>query len=373
MAGVHIALAVRGAERNALREFEPFGQREIRLQLAAETLAVRVEQHSLGLVVGERQYRLDLVAASRNRGCIVLFRSRPENLVQPVRAGHVAEREKLGIHRRRKRLAARVVIDGLLPYHVELLGIQQTGKARNLLDAVRNVDIHANLAALGPLRRNQHNAARTYRSTVDSGRSGILENRHRLDVVGHKRCVGHSVHDEQHAVARCRAVVAAVRTLVIAFRTASADRVRRLFHRVARLLDRNTRHAALEDGRQVAGTALRHVVQLDCRHGHRKIFLALRTVTDGHNLTDHHRVVLQDDIDLGAVHHGQALRLAAYIGEIEGGSAFHRNLVAALGIGCHAVGRTFFYDRGAYERLFGGARHASRDRDPFLRPRRENE
>ena len=169
VAGVHVALAVRGAERNALREFQPFGQLEVRLQLTAEALAVGVEQHALGLVIGKRKHRLDLLAASGDRGCIVLLRTRLENLVQPVRARHVTEREQLGIHRRRKRLAARVVVDGFLPYRIELLGIQQVGKARNLLNAVRNVDIHANLAALGLFRRDQHNAARTYRSAVDSG------------------------------------------------------------------------------------------------------------------------------------------------------------------------------------------------------------
>jgi len=215
--------------------------------------------------------------------------------------------------------------------------------------------------------RDEDNARRTDRRTVDGGRGGILQHGDRLDVLDHVGGVGHAVDHDQHAVAR-RWIV------VVALRSAAADRERRLAHRVtAGLLDRHARHAALEQRPEVRGAAARRLVDLDRLHGHREVLLALRAVADGHDLADHHGILGHRDVDLRAVHHGDILRLVADVGVLQHGIARHGDLVTALHVGRHAVGRTLLDDRRADERILTRVDQTARNRYAVLRPGRKSE
>lgn len=365
MARIDVTLTVGDNERSALGDLQPLGQFEIGLQLAVETLAPGVQQHAVFLVIRKREDRLHLLRTAADRGGIVLREAGLEDLVEPVGAGHIAPRVDARIDRARQ-LRAGVALHGLGPYRVELFGRQHRRQVGNLLEAERHVGADADLAALRLLGGDQDNTARTDRCTVDSGRSGILEYGDRLHVLDHVGCVGHAIDNHQHAVARGRVVV-------VALRTAAADRERGGFHRVTGLLDRHTGHAALQHRSQVLGAALGHIVQLDGGHGHREVLLALRAVTDGHNLADHHRVVLHHHVDLRTVHHGDALRLVTDEREVERGIAVHRDRITAINIGRDAVGRTLFYNRSTNQRILTRIGQTSRNRHPVLGLRRKHE
>ena len=162
--------------------------------------------------------------------------------------------------------------------------------------------------------------------------------------------------------------------LRLTLRTASADRERRRTHRVAaRLLDRHARHAALQEGSQIGGAAACRFVHLDRRDGHREVLLALRAVTDGNDFADHRGVLFHHDIDLRAVHHGDALRLVTDEREFQHGIARHRDPVTAVRIGRHAVDRSALDDRSADQRVLTGIRQTARNRQAVLRPGRKDE
>lgn len=362
---VDVTLTVGDDERGTLGDLQPLGQFEIGLQLAVEALAPGIQQHAFLLVIGEREDRLHLLRTAADRGGIVLREAGLENLVEPVGAGHVAPRIDARVGGTRQ-LAAGIALHGLGPNRVVLLGRQHRRQVGNLLKAERYVGADADLAALGLLGGNQDDTARSYRCTVDSGRSGILEYGDRLDILDHVGCVGHAINYHQYAVARGRVVV-------VALRTAAADRERGGFHRVTGLLDRHTGHAALQHRSQVRGAALGHIVQLDGGHGHREVLLALRAVTDGHDLADHHRIVLHHHVDLRAVHHGNALHLITDEREVERGIAVHRDRITAIDIGRDAVGRTLFYNRSTDQRILTRVGQTSRNRHPVLGLGRKHE
>ena len=365
VAGVHVALPVGYHERRTLRNLEPVGEFEVGLQFAVETLAVGVEQHAVLLVVGYREDGLYLLAAARDRCGVVLRETGLKNLIQPVGAGYVAPGVYLRVGGAGK-LAAGVLLHGFCPHFVVLFRREHLRQVGHLLEAERDIHVYAEFAALGLLRRDEDDAARTYRCAVDCSRGGILEHGDRLDVLHHVGGVGHAVHDDKYAVARGRVVV-------VAFRSAAADGERGGFHRVAGLLYGDARHTALEDGRQVRGAAFGRFVELDGRHGHREVFLALRTVTDGYDFADHRGILLQRDVDHGAVQDCDALGFVADEREAEGRVAAYGDLVVTFRIGRNAVGRPLFYDRSADERCVAGVGQTPCNRDAVLRLGRMNE
>ena len=365
VAGVHVALPVGYHERRTLRNLEPVGEFEVGLQFAVETLAVGVEQHAVLLVVGYREDGLYLLAAARDRCGVVLRETGLKNLIQPVGAGNVAPGIYLGVGGAGK-LAAGIVLHGSCPHFVVLFRREHVRQVGHFLETERDIHVYAELAALGLLRRDEDDTARTYRRSVDCRRGGILEYGDRFDVLHHVGGVGHAVHDDKYAVARGRVVV-------VAFRSTAADRERGGFHRVTGLLYGDAGHTALEDGRQVRGAAFGRFVELDGRHGHREVFLTLRAVADGYDFADHRGILLQRDVDRGAVHDCDVLGFVADEREAQGRVAAYGDLVIALRVGRDAVGRPLFYDRSADERCVAGVGQTPCDRDAVLRLGRMNE
>ena len=363
---VDFALSVQVFERNMLRNLQPFGRPEVRMEFCAQRFAPGIHDRTLLLVVGHRKNRRNLFRSAAERDAVVLRHARPENLVEPVGTCHV----RTGVHLRIGQIGQRAVhrvADGLGPYVAVLPGIEHVRQIHRLLDTDRGIHVHAHLARLGLPGGDQDDATRSDRRTVNGRRCRILQDRHRLYVLDRVGSVGNAVHDDQHAVARGRIVI-------VAFRAASADGERRLAHRVAaRLQDRHARHAALEQGSEVCGAAARPLVHLDRRNGHRKVLLALGAVTDGDHLADHHGILLQRNVDLRAVRHRNALRFIAYEREIQRGVLRHGDLVAAVHIGRNTVGRAALYDRSADKRILTGIGQAARNRDTVLSLGRKNE
>ena len=304
MGPVDLALPVQVFERNMLRNLQPFGRPEVRIEFGAQRFAPGIHDRTLLLVVGHRKNRRNLLRSAAERNAVVLRHGRPENLIEPIGTGHV----RAGIHLRIGQVGQRSVhrvADGPGPYVAVLLGVEHIRQIHRFLDTDRSIHVYAHLARFGFPGGDQDDTARTDRCSVNGSRCRILQDRHRLDVFNRVRGIGNTVHNDQHAVARSRIVI-------IAFRSTSTDGERRLAHRVtARLQDRHARHAALEQGSEVGGTAACALVHLDRRNGHRKVLLTLGAVTDGDHLSDHHGILFQRNVDLRPIHHRNALRFVA--------------------------------------------------------------
>lgn len=372
MRGADVALSVRILERNAFGEFQPLDGFERRVELGAERLAPCVEQRALLVVVGYREDRLEFFGSAAHRHAVVLRESGLENLVEPVRARDVGAGVNLRIGEVGQRAVVRIG-DRLGPYVAELLCVEHRRQIHRPFESERYVHIDARLAGFGLAGGDQHDAARSHRSAVDSGRGGVFQDRDGLDVLDHVGSIGYAVHHDQHAVARRRTVVSAVGSLIVALRSAAADRERGLLHRVARLHHGHARHAALQQRSQVRGAAACGIVHLDRRHGHREVLLALRAVADRHDLADHRRLLFEGHVDLRAIHHLDPLRLVTDIREFEGGVPADGNPIRSVGGGRHAVGRSRLDHRGADQRILARVGQTPRNRDAFLRPDRKHE
>ena len=376
--GTDVALSVGVFEVYALRQFQPFDRLEFRMEFRTQRLAPCVEQGAFLFVVGYREDRRERLAAAGNRHGIVLRQTRAEDFVEPVGAGDVGACIDLRVGQIGQR-AARRVLDGLAPDVAELLRVEHRREVHGAFEADRYVDVDAGFTCLRLTCGDQNYTARTYRSTVNGGRGGIFQDGDRLDIFGHVGSAGDTVHNDQHAVARSRAdIVAAVcgalvRAVVVALRAATADGERRFLQRVARLLDRNARHAALQEGSEIGGAAAGRIVHFDGGDGHREVLFTLRAVTDGNDFADHRGGFVHRDVDFRAVHDGQRLRFVADERKVDHAVRFHGNLVAAVGIGGDAVGRALFYDRSADERSLAAVGQLSGHRDPILRMGRKNE
>lgn len=198
----------------------------------------------------------------------------------------------------------------------------------------------------GRLVVNQHDAGGGACS-VDGRRGGILEHRHRLDVV-RVECVNvtFDVVDQDER----REAGGPGRAAREGGRSADLDRLAGLAGGVAAARrDHQARDGTLECGCDVwLRTVAEHLVHLDRGDGARKVGLFLHAVTHDNHGVDVERLFEGDD---HALRGGEGLRLVAYIREFERGLFGDGQGEAAVEVGRDTVCGAGFEDGGADDRL----------------------
>ena len=161
---------------------------------------------------------------------------------------------------------------------------------------------------LAGLRSHEHDAV-TGLGTVDGRGGGILQD---LDGLDHFRVqvldVVHlqAVHDEERS-----------QGTGIGGITADAD-IGPLARRTGSVDDLDTGGLALEGGGRVGSRAVLEVLTADGGHGTGQVALFLDAVTDHDGLVEEHRILLEDDTELGLVPDGNDLFGIADAGDADG-------------------------------------------------------
>ena len=154
----------------------------------------------------------------------------------------------------------------------EISPIQIHRPVDRTLKAEEGIIIHPHAARLTPLRRDEDDTARRTR-TIDRCRSGILQDRDRLDIIGiHVPETRHNPVDQHQR-------------LIVSQRPQSTYADLRLRARnTIELRHRHTRQCTLQGYRRVVHRTLHEFVTGDHRHRTRQIDLLLAAVTHHHHL-----------------------------------------------------------------------------------------
>ncbi len=189
------------------------------------------------------------------------------------------------------------------------------------------VQRYPGIAAAALLGRDNHNSVGTAR-TVDSGRRGVLENLHALDVAGRKEV--YIVH--RHTVNNIQRFVRTVERGGTAHTHSHAAA-----GSAGGLLYRHTGSLTLDSLGSRHNGAVGKCFLVDCRHCCSKVFTLYRAVTDNHNFVEVGYI-----FGKGHIHGRRSGQLAAHISNIgENKSCAFRHLDAEIAVdvgGCTGTG-----------------------------------
>ena len=217
------------------------------------------------------------------------------------------------------------VVTGFYVQLGELLGVEQVDLVTQLLDAVREVVGDGSLVLITALGGDEHDTG-SAAGTVDSGRSGILQDFDALDIVGVDEVVignGIAVHHVQGGGAGGKGVD-----------TADAD-VHTCTGSAFALTDFHTGYAAHE-GLSQGGGGFLQLVGFDGGHRAGKVALTHGSVTDDDGFLQEGAVLGQDDIYLGGTGKEDFLGGKADAGKFQGFSLGCRDGIVTGGVRDHA-------------------------------------
>ena len=359
--GLHLRVADRRSEMDVLVDLGG--------NLPAEGIAVEigVDEDTLLIEVSGREVVGDLLRAAAVVDLVVLRNGRAENLVHPVRARN----DRLGVLEIGGNGHARILV-GLLAQLGKLLAVEQIIGLLGGLERERGAETHLPRLLAAALRRDEDHTVGTA-CTVDGRCRGILQHLDRLDIVRAEArervddqtlALGHRLADQGHTVDDVQRLV---RTVDRA-RTADADRGAAARLTVV-LTHLHTGNLAAQRIVERGNGLVVEQFRLDRSHGSGQVRLLHRTVTNRHDLFERNGILLQDDVDLRAVGHGDLLGLAAEEGVDQHGIG-RRDAegVASVGRGGRTAGRALLHDRGADNGLGVGVGDDARDLVTVLGP-----
>ena len=270
-------------------------------------LEVRVAQDTVLVHQTDARIVFHLVRTARHRDVVLVRQTELlVDLRQPVRVAQNAHLLHPGQILRRPVGGQVVQLAGLVVPVDVVLGVEHLGHGGVLREGDRAVVGDRGEALRSRLGGDQNHAVGSAHA-VDGGRCGVLEHRHRGDVVRVEVVEGalHTVDDAQ----RARIVEGA---------EAAHEQGRGVAARSTRALDAgHTGQTARQHALEVRARGLHDILARDLRNGTDHELLFLRAVSDDHDLVDFGGILLHLYVDAGASRDGDFNCFVAQIREDE--------------------------------------------------------